>query len=270
MRTLIAWITGILTLTLAFLSFILSFNSLTDLSAQHGVSIPFIIPLLLEFGMVVFSLNALYRSIEGQSSMWQWSVIIGSSLVAGIFNVVHAENSWIGQSLAALPSIILLLSFETFLSQIKNLTKVRLKNEENFILISTLKDEIETFKVSISNLIQEKSIMDSKFADLEIEISNLIQEKTNLNLQLSKLKLEKEKLETELKSKLENKNSKVVTTTKQKSLDQLLQFYKSKPDATVEEASEKVGKSIGSIYNYLKELEENAVIHRNGQGVQIL
>lgn len=65
---LIAWLTGSLTLLMAVFSFTLSFNALTDLAAKHGVSIPPLFPLVVEAGVVIFSLNALYRSIHGENA----------------------------------------------------------------------------------------------------------------------------------------------------------------------------------------------------------
>src|SRR6185503_16450798 len=95
---IIAWITGALTLLLALFSFILSFNALADLAAKHSVSIPPLFPLVVEAGVVIFSLNALYRSLQGESARWQWGLIIGSSLLAGLFNILHAEVDLISRA----------------------------------------------------------------------------------------------------------------------------------------------------------------------------
>jgi len=112
----IAWITGTLTLLLALFSFTLSFNALTDLAAKHNVSIPYLFPLVVEAGVIIFSLNALYRSLNGEHARWQWVLIIGSSLLAGTFNVLHAQPDIVSQVIAAMPSLFLLLSFESFLN----------------------------------------------------------------------------------------------------------------------------------------------------------
>ncbi len=117
---IIAWLTGILTLLLALSSFILSFNALTGLAESHGVSIPVLFPLTVEAGVVIFSLNALYRSLHGESAQVQWGLIIGSSLLAGAFNVLHAQEDIVSRVMAAMPSLFLLLSFETFLGQVKH------------------------------------------------------------------------------------------------------------------------------------------------------
>lgn len=111
--------TGFLTLSLALFSFILSFTALKELAKENGVSIPWLLPFLVEFGVITFSLSAMYRSVNGESAKWQWSLVIGSSLVAGIFNVAHAEAELLARVIAAMPSIFLLASFETFLSQVK-------------------------------------------------------------------------------------------------------------------------------------------------------
>lgn len=116
---LITWLTGILTLALTVIAFILSFNALRDLAHDHGVSIPPLFPFVVEFGVVVFSLNALYRSLIGASAKWQWCLIIGSSMLAGIFNVAHAQPDFLSRSMAAMPSLFLLLSFESFLSLVR-------------------------------------------------------------------------------------------------------------------------------------------------------
>ena len=98
---IIAWLTGILTLLLALFSFILSFNALTALAQEHGVSIPPLFPFVVEFAVIIFSLNALYRSLSDESTKVQWVLIIGSSLLAGLFNVVHAQANVVSMLIAA-------------------------------------------------------------------------------------------------------------------------------------------------------------------------
>lgn len=270
----ISWLTGLLTLALGVFSFILSFNSLTDLAAQHNVSIPFIIPILLEFGMIVFSLNALSKSIEGEKANWQWVLIIGSSLIAGIFNIIHANNDLISQALAALPSVILLLSFETFLSQIKNKTKINLKTKDLEIKILELTQELnlkdsnfEELQIQF-NLEKENSKLEFEtklkdFQNLIVEMENKIEE---LELQNLNYRDQVKKLKTETQVKVQ----KPISSSKEVTISKLIKFYKSNPNGSVEEAAQFIGRSQGSVYNYLKELEEENVIHKNGNGVEIL
>lgn len=115
----IAWLTGLLTLVLAVFAFVLSFNALTDLATQHGVSIPPLFPFVVEFAVVIFSLHALFRSMTGQNAKWQWTLIILSSFLAGAFNIAHAQADILSRAMAAMPSLFLLLSFESFLSLVR-------------------------------------------------------------------------------------------------------------------------------------------------------
>ena len=184
---IIGWLTGLLTLLLALFSFILSFNALTDLAAEHGVSIPILFPLVVEAGVVIFSLNALYRSLHGESTKWQWCLIIGSSLLAGAFNVVHAQPDLVSRVMAAMPSLFLLLSFETFLGQIKhgvsraNLVQsiVQLTDELNSkgreldALVDTKQQDLERLNTEADRLSKSTEQAKTTLAQLRQEIKQL-------------------------------------------------------------------------------------------------
>lgn len=159
-------ITGGLTLLMALFSFILSFNALADLAATHKVSIPPLFPLIVEAGVVIFSLNALYRSLHGEPAKAQWALIITSSLLAGSFNVLHAAPDVISRIMAAMPSLFLLLSFETFVGQIKHAVKHNAQVK------------------SIADLAQE---FDAKHRDFEKMIADKEEEITKVNAELDKL-----------------------------------------------------------------------------------
>lgn len=116
----IATTTAILTAGLAVSAFVLSFNSLTELAQQQGLSVPVLFPLILEGGLIVFSLTALTRLLQGQSAKVQWGLVIGSSLAAMTFNILHAPHqTTLSRVMWAIPSVMLLLSFESVLSQIR-------------------------------------------------------------------------------------------------------------------------------------------------------
>lgn len=302
---LIAWLTGILTLALAVFSFILSFNALTDLAAQHHISIPALFPFLVEFGVVIFSLNALYRSLHGEPARWQWVLIIGSSLLAGAFNVLHAAPDWISRTMAACPSLFLLLSFETFLSQVKNAVK-----RSNVVQsLVQLEQDLEQKR---SRLDQQSNRMRSKLRSrFEQERSKLTAELEQIPADLNDKRLTLQELEATLEQKrstvqtldqeleqkrsiivqleqeiLELKRSKKAAETvqhdvlnavnaerlndKQQALNALLNFYRSNPKATLNEAGEAIERSKGTVSNYLNELEQAGLVHRNGQGVEVL
>lgn len=150
----IFWITAILTILLTIFAFILSFNALTDLARQHKVSIPPLFPFVVEFGVIVFSLNALYRSLNNESAKWQWALIISSFLLAGTFNVIHAESDLVSKIMAAMPSIFVLFSFESLL----NLIRFNLSNrQESMPKVKTLDTFRSDKRKKLERLIQLKS-----------------------------------------------------------------------------------------------------------------
>lgn len=119
-QKIISWIAGLLTLCLTTFSFILSFETLTELAEENGIPVPPLFPLVVEAAVIVFSLVTLSRSMRGLPTKYNWTLIITSSLLAGFFNVAHAFPNLLSMFMAAMPSLFLLLSFESFLSLLKH------------------------------------------------------------------------------------------------------------------------------------------------------
>lgn len=119
-QRIISWIAGLLTLCLTTFSFILSFETLTELAEENGIPVPPLFPLVVEAAVIVFSLVTLSRSMRGLPTKYNWTLIITSSLLAGFFNVAHAYPNMLSMFMAAMPSLFLLLSFESFLSLLKH------------------------------------------------------------------------------------------------------------------------------------------------------
>jgi Skp family chaperone for outer membrane proteins len=158
---LIGWLSGTLTLVLTVLSFMLSFNALRDLAAVHGVSIPTIFPLILEGAVIIFSLAALRKSLCGEDAKWQWTLIIGSSLLAGVFNVLHSDPDYVSRVMAACPSLFLLLSFETFLSQVKG----TVKRQGTLIGLEELRQHVDEQRQELDRLTAERERMTANITD---------------------------------------------------------------------------------------------------------
>lgn len=266
----IAWITGSLTLLMALFSFVLSFNALTDLAAKHGVSIPPLFPLVVEAGVVIFSLNALYRSLHGESARWQWALIIGSSLLAGVFNVAHAQADLLSQAMAAMPSLFLLLSFETFLGQIKH--AVRLSTIVKSIV--QLTQEFDTKRQELDTLIANKQTeLDALVSTKLEEVDTLSKELDAMNVKRDELTGQVEALKADMKMlKIEKSNTKFNTlgdakeAKRQERLDALRGYLLDNPQANLTEAAAHVGVSRQTAGEYVKELG----LHRNGNGWEVI
>ncbi len=288
---IIAWLTGLLTLSLALFSFILSFNALADLANEHSISIPILFPLVVEAGVVIFSLNALYRSIHGVNAKWQWVLIIGSSLLAGAFNVLHAKADLVSQVMAAMPSLFLLLSFETFLGQVKHAVNRSSSIQSMEQLTEDLEQARSNFATKIKQMRstlrerfeQERSTLKAEIEQLQNELNENRLTAQSLNQQIEQQRLMVDELSNQIAELGRSKKALSIVqhdvlnavnadrlNDKNAALNALLDFYRSNPTATLAEAGEAIERSKGTVSNYLTELEQAGLIHRNGQGVEVI
>lgn len=261
----IAWITGGLTLLLALFSFILSFNALADLAAKHSVSIPLLFPLVVEAGVVIFSLNALYRSIHGESAKWQWSLIIGSSLLAGLFNILHAQPDLVSRGIAAMPSLFLLLSFETFLGQIKH----SVKRADLIKSIAELTAELNTTRAELDNLLAAKQAELEALTKQTDQLHATVEQSEGT---LDQFRQEIEQAKTVQAGRLERANdikAKRDTLTIEQRRSQLLHILSNEGDIGPSALAERLNTSRGTVYSDLKALSEVGQIVKNGSGWEV-
>jgi outer membrane murein-binding lipoprotein Lpp len=261
----IAWITGTLTLLLTLFSFILSFNALTDLAAEHGVSIPPLFPLIVEAGVVIFSMNALYRSVNGESVWWQWALIIGSSLLAGSFNVAHAQADILSRVMSAMPSLFLLLSFETFIGQIKHVVK-RANTVES---IEQLTDELNRKRQELDELIRTKQA--------EVDQLNNEADRVNVSIEQAKQTLARLKEEIEQAKSVQHSSIERAKHIKAKRDAQTIEQRRTRllNILTVEGGigpsalADRLNTSRGTVYSDLRALSETGQVVKNGNGWEV-
>lgn len=262
---LIAWITGSLTLLLALFSFVLSFNALADLAAKHNVSIPPLFPLMVEAGVVIFSLNALYRSLHGENAKWQWGLIIGSSLLAGFFNVLHAETDLVSRAIAAMPSLFLLLSFETFLGQVKH----AVKRSQLVKSLTDLITELNSTQTQLDNLVATKQAQLDTLTQ-QVDQLNAAIEQSEANL--DRIREEIEQAKTVQASSLERAKdikAKRDTVAIEQRRSKLLNILASEGDTGVSTLAHRLNASRGTVYSDLKALSAAGQIFKNGSGWEV-
>jgi hypothetical protein len=260
----IAWLTGILTLLLALFSFILSFNALADLAAQHHVSIPVLFPFVVEFAVVIFSLHALHRSLAGETAKVQWILIIGSSLLAGTFNVAHANSNILARTMAAMPSLFLLLSFESFLSLVRH---------------TVSRGEI------VQSIIQLNAELDAKRHELDAtidakqeELGRLNTEADQLNVRIEQAQATLVQIRQEIKTAsvqssgiehakaIKAKQDAVVIEQRRKELTQILA---NEGDIGASAFATRLNISRGTVYRDLRALSETGQIVKDGSGWEV-
>ena len=125
---LISLVSALLVLFLAGSAFFLSFESLKDLAVQIGVAgeIAWLYPAIIDGAIIVFSLSVLRANLTRERTMYPWVLVSGFTLLSVVLNIIHAQKELLAQFLAAIPPVALFLSFELFLTQLKE-TAVRLE-----------------------------------------------------------------------------------------------------------------------------------------------
>lgn len=246
-------ITGLLTFGLAVAAFTLSFNNLTLLATEAGYAIPWLFPIIIEGAVIVFSVRMLWNSLNGENSTWQWACIIGASIAATLFNVYHSNTeSVVAMIMAGLPSILLLLAFETFISQIKKITSraglvqsiADLKEQE-----VQRKTEIESFARQQE---QEQAKLESHKQAVQAEIERISQEREQAQADFEK---QKRTLEEELKKVKAEKKKPAGKSVKEKRQKKLAEIYK--PEMTYAQLAETLKVHPNTVANDVKEMGLN-------------
>lgn len=93
------------TVAVGSLAFALSFTALSELSAANGVSQAWMVPLVVDGGIIV----ATTATLALQAQWYAWTLLIVSSLVSVAGNVAHASpHGAIAMVIAAIPPLWLL------------------------------------------------------------------------------------------------------------------------------------------------------------------
>lgn len=117
----ISRITVVLVLLLSVASFALSFEALSDLGARSGAipsSKAWIFPLLIDGAIIIFSTAALRASIFGRVDRWSLSLVVVTTVASITLNIAHAHATVSSCLVAAMPPLLLGLSYESLLRQL--------------------------------------------------------------------------------------------------------------------------------------------------------
>lgn len=262
----IAWVSGTLTLLLVVFSFILSYNNLVALAMEKGLPVPILFPWVVEFAVVVFSVSVLRRSMQGELAVWGWILVIGSSLTATTFNVIHAQNNLISQAMHAIPSVFMLLAFETFLAQLKEIAKRKLAVQSLAQLhtqITELEQQLTARRRALDTEVEPKqTALDKLHQQIEQASTRLVQVKKELE-QAGHVK--SGSIKQAKAAQLEQ-----ATVSMEHRRVQLVEILDTEGDIGASKLAERLNTSRGTVYNDLNALAEQGIVHKNGSGWQVL
>ena len=114
---------------LALASFTLSFDALQKLAVEKQVvpqKLGWIFPLVIDGGIVVFSLASLEASLRKKSAKALQFLVFFVTAGSVFFNISHVpEFSWLAIILAATPPVLLFFSFEVLIHLAKDRMEIK-------------------------------------------------------------------------------------------------------------------------------------------------
>lgn len=105
-------------------AFSLSFEALRDLAIRTGALPPstaFLMPVLLDGAVVVFSISSVRLAMLGElrSERRVKLLVLAVTLASVFFNVCHSRAGWLPAVIAAVPPLVLFASFEVLLLDLR-------------------------------------------------------------------------------------------------------------------------------------------------------
>jgi predicted transcriptional regulator len=257
---LISLLSALLVLFLAGSAFFLSFESLRDLAIQIGVSegIAWLYPAIIDGAIIVFSLSVLRANLARERTMYPWVLVSVFTLLSVVLNIIHARQALLAQFLAAIPPVALFLSFELLLAQLKE-TAVRLEAQNSLVEINR---EIGEKESELDEIVRERS---GKIEKLEGEIGRLTEQKNQLSSEMQTHSTAQELKKPSESVTIEHARQ-TRTAKKRELMQQLLEIFRTKPNATLSELASIIGRSKSTIGGYLSELETAGLIQKSELG----
>lgn len=141
---------GFAVLFVASISFIISFDALRLLAEANGMQPPYswLFPFTVDATMIALSLSAVVQTVHGRSTVRVWSLIVFFTLLSMVLNGLHADDiqvqgaaiNWIAIAIFALAPMVTLITFETFMGQIRLAVQGNLMRMQHYV--SELQDQI--------------------------------------------------------------------------------------------------------------------------------
>lgn len=250
---IISTVTAGLVLFLAGSAFILSFDALHGLARDNGIKpgLAWLWPLGLDAFMVAASLSVLRASLNREATIYPWALVVVFTLASVAFNVVHAEHSLLAQAIAAVPPVVVFLSFELLMGQSKN-----------EVARSALAEALETLNANVQ---ERQADLDA----LNAALNKLGTRKADLERSILELREQQRTADAFNLGNLDGANE-ARAESKREAVNALLAFLNANPNATLNEAGEAIGRAKSTVSNYVNELVQEGRLHKNGQGWEVL
>jgi DNA-binding transcriptional ArsR family regulator len=266
------WLLG----AILFIPFLISFGALRGLAAANGVSYPALYPIMVDGGLIIFKAIALRASLRGERDGYAWSMAVAATVISVVLNVVHVPPTLptlgLARFMAALPPLVILAAFIAVSRRVEE----SVRREGALATYEALQQAIGEKRQTLDRIVKEQR---QTAADLTATVSQLTAQKETLASELDALRGEIKaakltpndvnlaKLTPDTADLVDANAARL--TQKEQAMRQLLAYLDAHPDATMTAAAGQIGRSRSTVSNYVSELTDAGLLHKNGQGWEV-
>jgi hypothetical protein len=271
------WLLGLI----LFIPFLISFGALRDLSQANGVSYPWLYPIMIDGGLIIFKAIALRASLRGRRDHFAWGMAVAATAISVFLNVVHVPaeipTQGLARFMAALPPLVILTAFIAVSRRVEETAEW----ETAVATYQDLQTAIQTRQAELDAMLADKQAeLDARIQAGRRELDKLSKQLAPLSQQRADLLAELDALQGQVKGArlsnlgdiggnerpdLDKANAKRLSK-KEQAMQRLLAYVAEHPDATLAEIGEAIGRSRSTVGNYVSELRDAGALHKNGQG----
>lgn len=234
-------------------AFTLSYDALYATGQANGIpaSKAWIWPLIIDIPLIVFTLALLVFQIMRESIRLWAGLVILFTLATVVFNLSHAQATWLGWTVAIVAPVGLLLTTEA----LRHLAKVIIERQAVAKSLKELTGELDSKRQELDTLAGQVDNLTVKRGELSAQVEALRSEQQVLNFE-------------QISPKVDTLNA-ARQDRRQERLDTLLGFLGDNPQANLTEAGQHIGVSRQTTSSYVNELTQAGKLHKNGKGWEV-
>ena len=263
------WLLGLILI----IPFLISFGALRDLAAHNAISYPWLYPIMIDGGLIIFKAIALRASLRGQRDNYAWAMAVLATVISVYLNIVHVPTDLatlgLARFMAALPPLVILVSFIAVSRRIEESAR----HDKAIFSYQQIQKAVTDKKHQLDKMVAEKTAeldatVQTRTAEIEKltgQVERLIDQKAILQNEVRELKTDRKAVNT---GSIDRARA-FRLTKKEEAMQELLDFVLSNPDATLTEIAQEIDRSKSTVVNYVAELSEAGHLHKNGHGWEV-
>ncbi|RMG77596.1 MAG: DUF2637 domain-containing protein [Chloroflexi bacterium] len=189
-------ITNWLMALIVAIPFIISFGALRDLASQKAVAYPWLFPIMVDGGLIIFKAIVLRGSLHGRTDYYAWTMAAAATAVSVTLNVLHAPADNLARLMAALPPLMILAAFVAVTRRVQESAVVVNWQHETETAVQAREEAEKTVQAAESSLQAAEKRMQELEKAVQAAENNLKAVETSLQAE----KKQKEKWQADAKA----------------------------------------------------------------------